>query len=281
MARAPLSLLAKLQIKKSLSKLRRRLIGTHVTALLTETANGLLLVPADDFAVARSLARGGYNQQQLEAIDNLQIPKPRILIVGAHIGALLVPLAGSADDIVGIEANPTVFELLKRNVALNSLRSVQIFHIAALDVNGEIEFLKNTVNSGGSKIQTAGKRPEFLYDSPELCRVPSKRLDDVFPDRVFDLIVMDIEGSEYRALRGMPRILSATQALMLEVLPNHIDNIARVSVREFLEVLPDSLSCARVIGGSKLYVRGEFPGMFEEIWRTAYFDGRDVLFSRS
>jgi hypothetical protein len=251
MARAPLCLLAKLQIKKSLSKLRRHLIGTHVTALLTETANGLLLVPADDLSVARSLAMGGYNSQQLVAIHALKIPKPRILIVGAHIGAMLVPLAGSAADIAGIEANPTVFELLKKNMALNGLPTVQLFQIAALD------------------------------DSPELCRVPSKRLDEVFPDRVFDLIVMDIEGSEYRALRGMPRILSAAQALMLEVLPNHIDSIARMSVREFLEVLPDSLPCACVIGASKWYVRGEFRAMFEEIWRTAYFDGRDVLFSRS
>lgn len=86
-----------------------------------------------------------------------------------------------------------------------------------------------------------------------------------FSGSCFDLIVMDIEGSEYRALRGMPRILSATQALMLEVLPNYIDNIARVSVREFLEVLPDSLSCACVICASKWYVRGEFRAMFEEI----------------
>ncbi len=60
-----------------------------------------------------------------------------------------------------------------------------------------------------------------------------------FPDRQFDLVVMDIERSEYYAPQGMERILTSRNCLIVEFVPHHLSNVAGISVRQFLEpILP-------------------------------------------
>jgi len=49
----------------------------------------------------------------------------------------------------------------------------------------------------------------YFYDSPEVTSVASHPLDEVLGDAAIDVILMDIEGSEYSALGGMQRISAA------------------------------------------------------------------------
>jgi hypothetical protein len=44
---------------------------------------------------------------------------------------------------------------------------------------------------------------------------------------------MDIEGSEYFALKGMQEILAGTKALAIEFYPNHITEVAGVTLEEW------------------------------------------------
>ena len=53
-------------------------------------------------------------------------------------------------------------------------------------------------------------------------------------DEEFDLVVMDLEGSEYFALRGMRRILAGAKHLIVEFLPHHLSSVAGVSVDDFV-----------------------------------------------
>jgi FkbM family methyltransferase len=281
-AKTPLALILKLKIRKTLANFRRQLVGTNVTALLTQTPNGSLLIPVEDFSVARQLSHsGGYNQDHIRALRCLIGAESRILVVGTHIGALLIPLAKLGREVVGIEANPDTFGILKENVKLNDLANVRILHLAAWNSTGELDFLKSTINSGGSKVDTHTNRPEFYYDRPAICRVPCQPLDEVLPNESFELIVMDIEGAEYNALLGMPEILSRANELLIEILPNHVDNVARVSQEQFLTAIPNSFHFACVIGENKIYDHFGFPLMLGEIWKAKYFGGVDVLFART
>ena len=48
----------------------------------------------------------------------------------------------------------------------------------------------------------------YFYDSPEIIKVPAGPLDDVLAGQTFDVILMDVDGSEYFALRGMQTLLA-------------------------------------------------------------------------
>jgi hypothetical protein len=76
----------------------------------------------------------------------------------------------------------------------------------------------------------------YMYDKPKTIQVQVKRLDDVFPADIFDLIVMDIEGSEALALQGMKALVERTNGLIVEVFEHHLRRIARINNEEFLSL---------------------------------------------
>ncbi len=46
---------------------------------------------------------------------------------------------------------------------------------------------------------------------------------------------MDIEGSEYFALRGMPKLLASAHVLSIEFIPHHLRNVSGITVAQLLE----------------------------------------------
>jgi len=162
----------------------------------------------------------------------------KVLIVGAHVGAILVPVAKKVLRVVAIEANPETLELLRMNVILNGLHNVEIHGFAAGDRNGEVSFLAARMNSGGSGLEIGERgRWVFVYDRAERISVQMKKLDEVFPDDCFDLIIMDIEGSEALALRGMRNLLQRSHGLLVEVFEDHLRRVAKISNDEFLSLI--------------------------------------------
>ena len=101
---------------------------------------------------------------------------------------------------------------------------------------GELEFVLNRVNSGGSKRLPKVAMGSYIFDA-ERRNIRAVRLDDVVDESV-DVILMDIEGGEIFALRGMRRILSGVTYLSVEFLPHLIRNVASVGVDEWLQCIP-------------------------------------------
>lgn len=272
----------KIRLDYRVGRLRRLLIGPHGVAVLTDTANGKLLVPAGDFMLGRSLAfNGAYCPEDLALLCSRIGPESEVLVVGAHVGALLVPLAHRAKAAVGIEANPATFEFLALNLRLNGLeRKVEIFNYAAGDRADTVEFMTNLHNSGQSKIKTAATASvrEFTYDSPGTVRVPMRPLDDALSGRHFDLVVMDLEGSEVTAMRGMSRILADTKYLMLEIQPVYYSS-AEEAIHTLLPFLAQRFSVAVTLGHKSselsVYALSELEAAISEMWRRRIFD---VLF---
>jgi hypothetical protein len=75
----------------------------------------------------------------------------------------------------------------------------------------------------------------YFSDAPEVIKIKSEPLDEVFPDSQFDVVIMDIEGSEYFALRGMPRLLAGTRVLSMEFIPHHLRNVSGITIRQLAE----------------------------------------------
>ena len=180
---------------------------------------------------------GSYGEAELARIAALTTPGSRVLIVGAHVGALALPVARRVREVVAVEANPRSFELLGLNIALNRVDNCTPLNLVAAEKPGRVEFLLNTANSGGSKRRPLHGRSIYTYDRPEVVELEAAPLDRAIPEHEFDCILMDIEGSEYFALQGMPDILAHSRALLVEFIPHHLRNVAGVTADALLDLL--------------------------------------------
>jgi FkbM family methyltransferase len=233
----------KLRLKALKGRTLKRILGNRTLAVIAKTSFGMFAVDPEDLDVGGSLLKNGsWGNDEIALLKKYLTPKSTVLIVGAHIGSLAIPLSRLCGRIIAIEANPNSYELLKINLALNSVFNCQTLCIAASDKKEALEFLLSRVNSGGSKRVPKVKKSIYYYDNPRAIVVEAVSLDDYLEEDSFDLIVMDIEGSEYFALKGMQNILSKAKVIQVEFLPHHLKNVSGVSVREFLSLIEPHFS---------------------------------------
>ena len=227
-----------LGFKKIKSTRLRKKLGQNIKAVITKSENGLFAVDPEDLEVGQKLRSGGFGIDEVERLKSFINKDSKVLIVGTHIGALAIPLSKHCKEITAIEANPNTFELLEINLHHNQAENITPHNIFANDSHEKVEFLLNTVNSGGSKRKP--KKSSFLYDfdNPEIIELESHKLDDYLPEHDYDLVLLDIEGSEYFAMKGMEDILANCKTLVVEFLPHHLKNVADIDVETFLSVLP-------------------------------------------
>ena len=224
------------------SKRMKRRFSEKDSTLTLETKNGTFVVDAADLEVGGKLrTKGEYGIEEINRICNYITDKSSVLIVGAHIGSLAIPIAKKCSKLVAIEANPRNFNLLQKNIELNKITNLTAHNIAASEKSETIKFQMNTVNSGGSKRVPVNNHYMYTYDNPEVIDVEAHSLDNYLSDTSFDLVLIDIEGSEYFAMRGMKEILTNTKTLIVEFLPHHITNVAGIRLTDFLDNIPQHL----------------------------------------
>jgi FkbM family methyltransferase len=222
----------------ALAQESRRVLGPYARAIITVTPQGVYAVPVEDVHVGHWLRhRGWYNPEELNTLRSMCDAQTRLLVVGAHIGALAIPLAKTCRTVVAVEANPQTSELLQLNVALNNLTNCRVIRRAASNEAGQIEFVMNRANSGGSKRKPAVLLQNYFYDKPDVVKVEAAPLDDLLSGEEFDVVLMDIEGSEYFALQGMQRILGSVGVLQVEFFPHHLQYVAAVPINDFVSVI--------------------------------------------
>lgn len=164
-----------------------------------------------------------------------QIIKPGIIIVdiGAHIGyftRMFSRLTGLNGKVYAFEADPENFSLLKKNTA--HLENVKLFPVAVSDQVGSINFFHSNDKTGCHSTIGADFRQEKFT-------VPAVDLDSFLAKEgvaKIDLIKMDIEGGETKALAGMKKILSENSdiKLLTEFNPECLD-LAQIPPLDFLK----------------------------------------------
>lgn len=176
-----------------------------------------------------SLARevfftGCYEPQESMEVRRLVEPGGTFVDVGAHWGYFTLIMAehiGSSGHVVAIEADPRIFAILERSVALNDLPQVRLVHAAAGAESGILSLIgfdENSDNWGTSRV-AGGSEP---IDDPY--EVPARRIDGLLDELsmdAVDLIKIDIEGAEALALAGMSAGLrrGRYRRLLLELHP--------------------------------------------------------------
>jgi FkbM family methyltransferase len=260
-------------------QLTKKLLGPLTKAILIETAEGLYASDPEDYCVGWMLRNNWpYIAAQIELLKGLVHAGSRVLTVGAHIGTHAIPLARVCLHVDAVEANPVTFDLLEINIKLNGISNCYTHPVAANDKKEGVRFLLNRANSGGSKRKPLHDNPMYNYDHPGEIVVPGMPLDALLGDRVYDLIVMDIEGSEYFALKGMMGILSKAQHLVMEFLPHHLRNVSAVTVEELLKTLP-AFQSLTVPSLKKTVGREAFPEILHYLYDNDIGDD-GIIFSK-
>lgn len=250
---------------------RAKLLGKHGLGVVAETKNGRLLLDPRDFSVSNKLLRDGqYDWTQVQALSALLDGNDDLLVVGAHIGSLLVPLAQRAGRSFAFEANPATFIYLQANVLLNRLEHTLIENLAISDRAQRIEIVHNRINSGASHIRNSADGG-----------VMARTLDDYFSNYQgrIGLMVMDIEGSEVAALRGAANVMSRVQRLYTEISAPQLERQGS-SVAEMLALLSQHFNTAQIFRDDKFH---SIALTEAEIIRDAKDHGRvhNVLLSRA
>jgi len=161
-----------------------------------------------DFVPRAICYDGVYEWSETRFVEGMVKPSYVCFDLGTHIGyfsLLLSKLVGDQGRVFSVEASPTTFARLQRNLALNSCRNVTAVNRAIGDHMGFVGI--NTVdgNTGSSSITDSGDVPMTTLDA--LVR-------DSKVDRI-DFIKCDIEGAEMAFLRGATGALQRFRPTLL------------------------------------------------------------------
>jgi FkbM family methyltransferase len=253
---------------------RARSLSSHGIAIVAQTKNGLLAVQPGDFNVSRELlSRGEYDWLPITWLTELVNADSRLVFAGAHIGAVLIPIArmSGAREILAFEPSPRNHQLLTMNLCLNKLNGVVARNVALGGQQGSLRFTENSINTGNSRIAQTGGELVVEVETLDRC-VPADW-------NVVDLMVMDIEGSEVAAMRGAHAVLAKTRYLYVEFAPWQLREQGS-SGTEFLELASRYFESAYVFGPQILFLGpGQFTGYLESMQdRDGFLT--NVLFTR-
>jgi FkbM family methyltransferase len=243
--------------------------GPNARGLLVTTKHGLFTVDPEDSGVSAILLREGcYAEPEYLLAKSMVSKEGDVLVVGAHIGAFAVPLSKECNELVAIEANPHTYEYLKFNLLLNCCSNVTSYNVAASDKPEKIEFLLNTENSGGSKRRPVVVQTGYIYDNPQSIEIEATVLDYLLDERKFDLILMDIEGSEYFALKGMQRILSKSNVLSVEFLPHHLAFVSSVQIEDFVGTIIPHFNWMYIPNEDRVFPKNDIIEKMREMYQA-------------
>jgi tRNA G37 N-methylase Trm5 len=81
------------------------------------TSNGIFCVsPNDNYVTSTLLEESEYGKNELERIYQFSSSESLVLMLGAHIGTLAIPLSKKIKHLFAVEANPDTFKLFQLNL---------------------------------------------------------------------------------------------------------------------------------------------------------------------
>jgi FkbM family methyltransferase len=182
----------------------------------------LYVYPPEDESTRVIYFTGYFEPNEFKILNKLLEPGMVFLDVGANMGLYTIFASkkiGKSGLVVSIEPSSREFKRLQRNVEVNRLQNVRLIQAAVLHSDGEADLLVAPNDHSGHN--TLGN---FAYQGIILKQkehVMVKTVDGITTNLSLsrlDVIKMDIEGSEFLALKGAERTLKKFKPiLMLEL----------------------------------------------------------------
>lgn len=218
-----------------------------------------------------------YEKDTTDLFRNITKPGMTILDVGAHIGyftRLFSKFAGAEGAIFSFEPDPYNFSLLQENT--KRLGNVNIVNAAVSDAPGMIDFYEVEDSTGcHTTIPTTAPAKKLS--------VQALTIDEFVKGRNLsvDIIKMDIEGGEPRAINGMKELLSKEKPLriVMELQPDALA-VVGTTAKEVISSLE-----AYGFKGYAIVRGGEREELSPDLSNMTMYEGKseyaNVLFERT
>lgn len=142
----------------------------------------------------------------------------RVIDGGTNAGMHLFPLAqivGPEGRVFGFEPNPKLVTKIKQRIERDKIVQIQMFDCAISDQAGSCEFVIYADNSALSHIGHHGPRHAGTEGvETTTLAVTAARIDDCVEGPI-SFIKMDLEGGDFRGLRGAAGILEGSRPLVI------------------------------------------------------------------
>lgn len=194
----------------------------------------------------------------------LRALKPKIILdIGANRGEFTLAAASMHPEarVISFEPNPAMLEILKHDLHRNHIDNVEVREYALGDQAGTFPLHVPRVNSGSASF--GGFESEGYT-----VEVPVQIGDDVLT--AADLIKIDVEGFEVRALKGLEQLIRTSQPVI--VTEYFSENLKRCGTS--LEELTEFVTGLGYRGFGMDTVRR---GMAHELRLGAMVDGTDAV----
>ncbi len=180
---------------------------------------------------------GVYEKFETELVKQKIKKGDIVLDVGANIGyytLIFAKLVGDTGKVFAFEPDPTNFQILKKNIALNGYKNVELIQKALSDKNQKVTLILNKQNTAGNYLSSKHQT------SKNSIQIDAITTDDYFKNfkQKIDFIKIDVEGAETMVLKGMSNSLSNNKNLKLMVEYNS-DAIMNMGLepKSYLELL--------------------------------------------
>ena len=172
--------------------------------------------PSPDMVVDR------YEQATTELFRQTIKADMVVVDVGANVGyfsLLSAELVGSGGKVYAFEPEPNNYELLTKNIELNSYSNVQPMQMAVSDECGFTQLFLSSLDSGSHSIYNAGARGVRGTHLVSTTTLDAFLTGEAWPN--VDLVKIDVEGAELKVLAGMERLTERPHAfdLIIEFCP--------------------------------------------------------------
>ncbi len=180
------------------------------------------LFPADDqLLMPQFVVHGEYETLTTNYLLR-ELPEDAVCLdVGANVGYYSCLMARRAwrGRTIAFEADPTIHEILRANVAINWCEKVvDARNMAVSDRTGTLTLHRRPGRSGNTSVTRISEDERLALGEPEseAFEVPTLPLDDLLGelDRL-DVVKIDVEGAESMVLAGMSGIVERFNPLII------------------------------------------------------------------
>ena len=174
-----------------------------------------------------------------EEVFNLakQFIKPNSAVVdaGANYGQMSILFSKVYSNVLvySFEASPFVYNILKKNIELNS-KNIKIFNCILSDRVGEEYLVKPDINKyrtyGSVEVEFSTNK-NFLYEKKTLI----KKIDDFEYEKKISLMKIDVEGWDFKVLQGAVNTINKNRmAIVFEYAPEY-ENKMNYKLNDFFK----------------------------------------------
>lgn len=201
-----------------------------------------IYVAMEDEGVSSSIIHTGGWESHIEKyiIENMPVDGV-FLDVGANLGFFSLLAADkmqedrSSGRVIAVEANPIVLPYLMASIVESGLEHrIDVIPYAASGILGLVQMQENFAdNLGGVPMKELSE----LLPSKNRKVVPTVELDDILVDLTrLDLVKMDIEGAEPKAIEGMSGLLHKfSPDIIMEINADCLRGVSNLSVAGMVE----------------------------------------------